>query len=177
MRIAVLFLLFTVFSCAKKNSLHEKFPEVLLTDDFGILTEKDLFDKAYTYPIGKLDTHPSPAPRWFCFDTEASKLNVKCISSGDKIEGTDEYLSDLEMSVESSGKRIKYDFGFSTISYYACEEHRLAWEKIIKDERSFCVAARLMEVDSKDSNRISGTFHMFKTKKGCDSLFLDDCKN
>ena len=73
MRLTVfLFISFVFSSCSKQISLHEKFPDELLTKDFGILTEKELFDKNYNYPIGKLDYQSSPTPRWSCFEINKS---------------------------------------------------------------------------------------------------------
>lgn len=171
--VLIFFSLLLLISCVGKKSLHEKFPEELLTEDFGILTQKDLFNKTYVYPIGKLDTQSSPAPRWFCFENKENIFKAKCIPTG-KNEEIGEIGSELEMKLKSDEKVIEYYFD-RNISHEVCEEHRLAWKKIMEGEKYFCVSARLMEVDTKNTNKIQGAFDKLKTKKGCDSLFIGQC--
>lgn len=113
----------------------------LLSDDYGILTEEDMHDKGFQVKIGEL----------------GAELESKCINVSYS-EELKENSADLDFVVRREGRELRLDFN-SITSNNACEEHRSAWKKIMKD-----------------ANKISGFFHRLKTKKGCDSWFEGDCK-
>lgn len=171
--IILLFTIFFLFSCTNKTTLHEKFPDKLLSDDHGILRKEDLIDKRDVLPLGALGIDSNPASRWHCF--ESINLKSKCIKSDQKVEELNDYAADFEMSIVENGK--KYDYNFrGLISFERCEEHRSTWKKLMEGEKYFCVSGALLKIDSKDKNRIFGFFDRLKTNKGCDSWFNGDCK-
>ena len=174
MKLFLLLICISVFlsiSCTKRNSLQDKFPNKLLSNDYGILSEQDLVDKRDVLPLDSLGIHSNPAPRWICFESE--NLISKCIKSEEKVEELNNYASDFEMTINEAGKQYEYFFR-SLISYEGCEEHRTKWKKLIEGEKYFCISGSMMSVENK--TKITGAFHKFKTKKGCDAWFYKDCK-
>lgn len=167
------FTIFFLFSCTKNNTLHERYPDKLLSDDHGILRKEDLIDKRDVLPLMALGIDSNPASRWHCF--ESINLNSKCIKSDNKVKELNDYAADFEMSIDENGKKYEYYFR-GLISFEGCEEHRSTWKKLMEGEKYFCVSGTLLKIDSKDQNKISGAFDRLKTKKGCDSWFIGDCK-
>jgi len=166
------FLLISIFflhSCKKESSLHSKYPEAVVSDDYGILTESDV---SQVKEIGEFNTEPSSLPRWICF--ESKNFKAKCINA-DYNDSLKFITGDLDLNVNENGKELHLDFN-AVIANSACEEHLSSWKKLLSDEKYFCLSATLLAIDKSDPRKISGLFHQLKTKKGCDSWFVNDCK-
>lgn len=167
-----LMLIFVLSSCSNISPLQSKYPMKLLSNDHGILTEEDMYDKGFQVKIEEFGTEPSSEPRWICFET--INFKSKCIDVGYS-EELKENSADLDFVVKQEGKELRLDFN-SIVSNDTCEEHRSTWKKIMTGEKYFCVSATMLAIDQKDANKISGFFRRLKTKKGCDSWFEGDCK-
>jgi hypothetical protein len=167
-----LFIFLLILSgCENKKSLQSKYPLKLLSDDYGILKESDMHDKGFLEDIGEFSTEPSSAPRWICFDVK--DFTSKCINVSYS-EKFNTNSGDLDMVVKHVRKEYRFSFN-SIVSNEICEEHRAEWKKVMDGEKYFCLSSTLLAIDKRDSNKISGIFYRLKTKKGCDSWFVDHC--
>lgn len=137
-----LILILVLSSCSNISFLQTKYPMKLLSNDYGILSEEDMYDKGFQVPIGEFGTEPSSEPRWICF--ESIKFESKCINVGYS-EELKENSGDLDLVVKQEGKEFRLDFN-AVISNSTCEEHRSAWKKIMKDEECFCLSATLLAI-------------------------------
>lgn len=171
MKILLSFLLI-LSSCTYKKSLQTMYPMKLLSDDTGILTEADMHDNGFHENIGEFSTEPSSGPRWICF--ESKSFFSKCINASYN-EKFNADSGELDMIIKQKGKEYRLVFN-SVVSNNTCEEHRSAWTKIMSDEKYFCLSATFLAIDKKDPSKITGFFNRLKTKKGCDSWFVGDCK-
>ncbi len=181
MRIGILFVILvikcfgSVASFALDTTIKKKFPYALLTPDYGILSEVDL---------KKNEENALPVPfsessraylYWQCFPTLQFKF--LCDETGD---------FDHDLSLARTIIRIahgdKYD-EYETrraFSIRLCKNRVEKWKKMSHGETYACIAGKYVgrEVGTKNK-AASGNgwiYDRFKTKKGCDSYFEDDCK-
>jgi hypothetical protein len=162
-------LIFFAFSCTKNISLQYKYPNEVLSDDYGILNELNL---TKIKDIGEFNSEPSSIPRWICF--ESKNFHAQCVNT-DYDENLKFVTGDLDLNVKENGKEIHLDFN-AVIAKSVCEEHLKTWRKIMTDEKYFCLAANYLATNKMNPNKMTGFFHLLKTKKGCDSWFIGDCK-
>jgi len=164
--------IFLNFSCAINKSLREQYPDKLLSDDYGILNEKDLIDENDELPIGPIGKDSNPAPRWICAKNQ--NLKFKCVGSNIKTEELNDFSADFYMTIVDGKK--EYDFFYrGQISNERCDERIELWKKLMDGENYFCAAGALMNADRENEDIISAAFYRFKTKKGCDAWIEGDC--
>ena len=169
----------TVWSIDK--NIKNKYPTVLLTEDYGILSENDL--ASYTWGIKHLPfstKQQSHYQYWQCFprDRVCMTLKDKGYSSED-IDWQENYGDlQIEVSLDGNISHLYYMRRMSPVSGY--EEIFNRWQKLMNKEKYVCLGGRFSGYDEKIENEqkqkiFSWVFEMIKTKKGCDSYFQNEC--
>lgn len=163
------------------NSIRQKYPNVLLTDDYGILNENDL--ASYTWSV-------KPAPfsikegleynYWQCFPRDHISITLEDKGYSASEIGGDENYGDLMI-------RVWLDNGISH-RYYMRRAWPVSgygdmfsdWQKFMKNEKYVCLAGRFSSYKETKRNgktwkKYSWVYEKLKTKKGCDSFFAGQC--
>ncbi len=165
------------------QNIKSKYPSVLLTEDYDILSENDLA----SYSLG-IKPVPFSAKRrsdyqyWQCFPRERVSLILKDKGfSSEDIGGEDNY-GDLQIEVWLDGLISHQYFMRRPSSVVGYEEIFNRWQRLMKNEKYVCLGGRFTHYEEKTENSLkkkiySWTFEMLKTKKGCDSYFLNQCNH
>jgi len=159
----------------------KKYPYTILTNDYGILNERDLYDGLKSEPFS-LESPPKDAYAhiyWQCLSREDVSTTLEDI-------GYSSYPSD-----DNDGMLIITAYVKPGISHkYATrrnwpimgvEERFNRWLKLMKGEKYVCLAGRFGFREEKvtlgkKQQVYVWVFERMKTKKGCDSYFIGDCK-
>jgi hypothetical protein len=163
------------------KNIKNKYPTVLLTEDYGILSENDL--ASYTWGIKHARFSIEQRAHyqyWQCFPRDQVSLSLKDKGhSSEDIEGQ-ENLGDLQIEV-SLDDHVSHQYfmrKLSAISNYEEVFHR--WQKLMKNQSYVCLGGRFGGYEEKTEKGqrqkiYSWTFERIKTKKGCDSYFQNEC--
>lgn len=156
-----------------------KFPYALLTEDHGILKEKDLDDgflKRAPYSPKNL----TGQTYWQCFPR--SKIDITLRDMGYSAENLSDNDGDLSIiAYEKPGITHRYGMRrhWSIPSTEITFNH---WIELMKNEKYVCLAGSgglLVKEETRNGKNYQEyywTFEMLKTKKGCDSYFeTADC--
>lgn len=156
------------------EELKKDFPYGLLTDDFGVLNKQDLKTNtciAEPIPFFK-EAKASPYPYWQCFEVKETKMVCE--------RGTyDSYekavMSMLVISGVRDGERHEF-ISRRPISLVSCRLYQKDWHRLTKNEKYICVSGAEARKEIKDSKTVwVWVFGRYKTRKGCDSYFQDEC--
>lgn len=176
-----------IFSCslysnayAINHACKEKYPYTVLTNDYGILKEKDLDSlRDGVRPPPFLPKKGCCYIYWQCFPRDKISIDLKDMGYSSKDIGGDENYSNLKITVsKGSGTFHEYTMRrvWPTSTY---EENFNLWIKLMKDEKYVCLSGTFIDSEERilqgQKQKIySWIFDKMKTKKGCDSYFTGD---
>lgn len=175
----VIILLIGNISSAKDHQSHlqklkREFPYGLVTDDFGILNRKDLkINACIANPVPFTDENMySPYPRWQCFDGQ--KIKMTC-ERGKYDQHAKLVMSMLVISSERDGEIHEY-ISRRPIALISCRLYKKDWLKLTKNQKHICVSGHAIfkEIERSEA-KWTWIWGRYKTKKGCDSYFADEC--
>ncbi|MDP3705136.1 MAG: hypothetical protein Q8R24_04410 [Legionellaceae bacterium] len=158
-----------------------KYSHVLLTQDYGILNENDL--AAYTWnnnPPLFSEKNPKNYNYWQCFPRD--HVSITLIDKGFSAEeiGNTENYGDLFIKAWSENG-ILHEYSMRRLQEVS-EQQKIfmQWQKLMKGEKYVCLAGLSGDFeksmkDNKEYVTYFWTFDKIKTKKGCDSFFLNQC--
>lgn len=158
-----------------KKSLREQYPDGLLTDDYGILTEEDLlFDisQGSSHPYN-INEYQSGYYRWQCFPTKNVTFNFGKWRDNDPLGPSDIIvtLCFFGIKVKTDGLSHTYiDRRARRIEF--CEGLQEKWKLLTANQDYVCING---EPDGLEGNEKSWTWNKVKTRRGCTSLFEGDC--
>ncbi len=164
------------------SPLNQKYPDVLLTDDHGILKEKDVTNdlpdkKIVPYRIN--EDQPG-FPRWQCFPVEDIKPKVQTWRGVDGMGG-DQVVTMCDLHILAEGKEPWHDY-FEPRAWNNnhCSEFMNAWNRLTRNEGFVCLSGDpfLLEkenVEGAERMVKLWQWNKFKTKKGCYSYRLGVC--
>jgi len=182
----LIFIFLCLLSCTEANAVSinakKKYPTVLLSNDYSILSENDLGDFSWGFPKNK---QPPFNPKkfggnyWQCFPRESIEITLKDTGSSASEVGWRENIADLEIKVWISPNLV-HEYGMrARWSIVDFEKRFNKWRKIMKGEKYVCLAGNFVNHEHKHVNGIERDvygwiFEKIKTQKGCDS-YLHSC--
>lgn len=160
----------------------EKYPKVLLTQDYGILSQADL--AAYT-----LDVKPAifsgeigkNYDYWQCFPRANVTITLRDKGYSSEDIGNIENYGDLFINTWSrDGRSNEYSMRRPLV----IDDEEIIfkkWQKLMKNEKYVCLAGSMGRAEKKiKKNKLhikyAWIFEKIKTLKGCDSYFTDQCE-
>jgi hypothetical protein len=181
--VPILLLVFSFKAWGIDESIRQRYPNVLLTNDYGILNENDLVSRPWEgkpIPFSISAKKGHPYIYWQCFPRENISITLKDKGySGSEIGGDDNF-GDLTIEVILD-HGISHEYQMRrpwSVSGYA--ERFKYWQRFMKNEKYVCLAGSsgfLEETKGKNvkRQRYSWIYEKLKTKKGCDSFFAGQC--
>ncbi len=158
------------------QKLNQSFPFGLLTVDYGILDRLDLKINtciAKPTPFSKNDKI-SPYPYWQCFEVKNSRMDCE---RGKYDPHEEALMSMLVLVGERDGERHEF-ISRRPISLNSCKLYQKDWQKFTRQEKYVCVSGADHSMEIQDGKRVwIWIFGRYKTKKGCDSYFADECNS
>jgi|688.fasta_scaffold163243_3 hypothetical protein len=175
-KITLILILFSFISStyAITNSLRQAYPNSILTDDYGILTSKDLKGEKPA-PFSLKD--PPGSVYWQCFPRDRLVISLEDFGSTSDDIGIDENYSGLKITV-SNKHDISHEYVMRRRWPLSVYERRFnTWIKLMKGEKYVCIAGEFINYKEKMEGgkklRVcSWVFEKVKTKKGQDSYFI-----
>lgn len=173
-----LLIIFSSTSAAITAPIKKKYPYSVLTNDYGILNEKDLD----TYKMG---VKPPPfLPKegygylyWQCFPRDRVSISLKDMGYTSEDIGGEENYSVLKIMIsdDSSGY---HEYSMRRVWPTSTYEHRFKlWLKLMKNEKYVCLLGDFVNRETiKGAVSQHWIFEKIKTKKDCDSYFAGDCR-
>lgn len=150
---------------AKAESLQRKYPDLVLSDDYGILDEADIL-----YDVQKLGRG---AAVWQCFSIKDVKYSYSTFVDIDPTGDSEEVNTLCDFTFSAKKREIKnFYYDRSVRDIYSCRERNKKWKKITKGQSHVCLSGSFSRVSGK---RRTWFWNKTKTKKGCDSLFEGYC--
>jgi len=178
-----IFCLFFLFcsSAWAASPLAKKYPEALLTDDHGILKEKDiasdLLDKMVPY---NLNEDQSGISRWQCFSVRDVKPKIEKWKGVDGA-GPDKIVTMCDLHILVDGKSLWHDY-FEPRAWNNnhCLEFMKTWTRLTKNEEFVCFSGAPFLLEKQNVGGVDRMVKLwqwskYKTKKGCDSYREGDC--
>lgn len=166
MKFVTLFFLI-LFSAEASISLRSKHPLILLTEDFGILTERDVIENYYKskdISSSFLTTYYRGFARWQCMDISKVKFDFHTWRSSDPMGRADSLVELCTFSFE-----VEESAGQSFMSRRAhrspvCKRLAKIWKKSTVNEKKVCLKGYPINFDGHKFN--DWWFDSFKTKSG-----------
>ncbi|MBX3034168.1 MAG: hypothetical protein KF865_09595 [Bdellovibrionaceae bacterium] len=159
---------------AHVNELKKDFPHGLLTDDFDLLNKQDL-------KINTCIAEPAPFsekkglssyPYWQCFEVKNSKMICERGNYDPHEKAT---MSMLVLSGERDGELHEF-ISRRPIPLNSCRLYQKDWLKFTKNEKYVCISGSDPGQEIKGVKKVwTWIFGRYKTRKGCDSYFHDEC--
>lgn len=161
----------------------EKYPNVLLTQDYGILNQADLAayirdvkPVIFSGEIGKDYNY------WQCFTRENVTITLRDKGYSSEDIANSENYGDLFIYVRSHDSVSNE---YSMRRPWAIDEVDIIfkkWQKLMKNEKYVCLAGSMGRAEKKIKNNKSyikyvWIFEKIKTLKGCDSYFTGQCEH
>ena len=187
MRIFSIFFFITLSLRGYANlALKQKYPDGLLTEDYGILDENDLGadaknNKPYPYDINKFQ----PAyMRWQCFPTKDTKFTYEKWKGNDPWGSETKIVEMCAYSFYAQNGNISHSYsGRRAYRIEFCKDLQKKWEQLTTNEPYVCLNgspdSTLKEVKKSKVflYEKNWTWNQFKTKKGCYYYFQGGCIN
>lgn len=155
--------------------LQKKYPDGLLTDDFGILKENDLLSDIREGNPRKYEVKEDQAGyyRWQCFPVKDVKLNYSTWKENDPQGPSDiiTNLYDFHLTIQGIPYNHFY-YGRRAVNYYSFWKFYKEWKRTTKGEKYVCLNGEPQSVTGKEK---SWFWNKIQTKKGCMSLFSGEC--
>jgi hypothetical protein len=163
---------------ALEARLQKKYPFLLLTDDHGILNENDLSPYTKKLNYKKFSGKSSGLEYWQCFPR-----NQVCVTLRDMGYSAEEFaptdtMADLKITAYSKPNIFHTYYMRRAYPIRAYQEHFTRWQRLMKSEKYICIAGSFDEhkeemIDGLKREENSWTFDKIKTRKGCDSYFVN----
>ena len=169
------------FSIDASIKIKQKYPNVLLTDDYGILSENDLVTPpGYGKPEPFSVKDGVDYNYWQCFPRERVTLNLEDKGyppTGSKQDGN---YGELTIKVWLNGGVSHEYYRRRLVDVDSTAEVFNAWRKLMRNEKYVCLAGLFSSKeeiisDNKKRDNYYWVFEKIKTKKGCDSYFAGQC--
>lgn len=173
----LLLIIFSYNAVAITIATQKKYPYSVLTNDYGILNEKDLdTSKEGVKPPPFLPKEGYGYLYWQCFPRDRISIGLKDMGYTSEDIGGEENFSDLRIMIsdESNGYH-EYSMRrvWPTSSY---EERFKVWLKLMKNQKYVCLLGDFVYRREKSNGVVSSwIFEKIKTKKGSDSYFKNAC--
>lgn len=171
----IFFLLIVSNILLAESSLQKKYPDGLLTDDFGILKEEDLLYDIQKGNPRKYEIEQDQAGyyRWQCFPVKNIKLNYSTWRENDPqgASGIITNLYDFDLSIKGGFYSHIY-YGRRAVNYYSFWKFYKEWKRTTKGEKYVCLNGEPHEPKGKEKYWF---WNKIKTKKRCMSLFSGKC--
>lgn len=163
------------------KNIKNKYPTILLTEDYDILSENDL--ASYTWgikPVPFSIKEHSDYQYWQCFPRDRVSMILKDKGYSSEDIGWKENYGDLQIEVWLDGLISHQYFMRRPSSVSGYEEVFNRWQNLMKNEKYVCLGGRFSHYEEKIENGLkkkiySWTFDRIKTKNGCDSYFINQC--
>ena len=173
-------IIFPYRASAINVAIKKKYPDVLLTDDYGVLKETDLAAYTWGMRVEHFSKKSTGINYWQCFPVSA--VTIRLIDQGysDKYIASRENLADLNIMVQFT-KDISHEYvmpGYAGISDY--KKLFNLWAKLLKDEKYVCIGGNFVRIKEEIKKEYRQTIYIWifdkiKTKNGCDSRFYGYC--
>jgi hypothetical protein len=180
--IACILMCFILDAYCGGEAIREKYSNVLISDDHGILDERDLL--LYTHRM--VNTVPFLGSNkefsyyyWQCFSRDDIEVTFKDTGySPEEMLGKDT-LADMSI-IALQGPGVFHEYTMRALMPSDVYARTLStWRKLIKNEKYVCIGGQFGEKkdrigsNGKRQELYTWTFDMIKTHKGCDSYFGD----
>lgn len=181
--IFMLFISMSYTANAVTELARKKYPYQLLTEDYGILNEKDLA----IYGSG---TPATPRPfcekninsnnYWQCFPRDNISIIFRDTGSSSEDFGWRDTIAELEIKIWIK-HGVYHEYGMSRVETFSDYQKILnRWHYLMKKEKYVCLAGHFVDKNTRIENGISQEVHEWifdkiKTKKGCNSYFSNSC--
>lgn len=147
---------------------------MVLTDDYGILKEKDLRNYTkYLKNYEKFSGHHNGLVYWQCFPRENVEIILKDMGYSCEDVGWKDSMADLEILVWiRQGLYHQYSMRRSyTVTDY--QKHFNTWRKLMNKEKYVCISGRYInhELTLEKNDIHFWIFDQLKTKRGAASYF------
>lgn len=161
----------------------EKDQKVLLTQDYGILSQDDL--AAYTRDVKPVISYGEIGKNynyWQCFPRANVAITLRDKGYSAEDIGNIENYGNLFINVWSpNGVSNEY----SMRRPWAIDEEEIIfkkWQKLMKNEKYVCLAGSMGRTEKKTKHnklhiKYFWIFEKIKTLKGCDSYFTGQCEH
>lgn len=175
MKLLLILLLFFFTTLSRPISLREKYPDGLLTDDYGILNDADLLKEIKNgtpRPYDKTQFQPG-YNRWQCFSLKNVKFGYEKWRDSDPggPYGVIVDMCDFYFDVRQNKIRNYYhDRRARRLEY--CQGVEKIWIELTKKQTHVCICG---DASSTEDGETFWTWIKYKTKLGCDSLFEGEC--
>ena len=163
---------------ALSTELKKKYPYNVLTEDYGILEEKDLKSDIQAFAFyNAFQRIGSPLRYWQCFETKDISINYSIM---DYAEEWNEIVGSLQISVFKNKKLSKIYIVGKGLGLSMCNSDKKRWEALMKDEKHICINGDFFPSEDPSSfsnrNKIDvWTIDRLKTKKGCAGYYESNC--
>jgi hypothetical protein len=180
----LIFIIVCMLFCLEEASAvsinaQKKYPNVLLSNDYGILSENDLGDFSWGFPENKqspFNPKEVGGNYWHCFPRESIQITLKDTGFSTDEMGWKDTMADLEIKVWISPTLV-HVYGirkrFSVVDF---EKRFDKWQRIMRGAKYVCLAGEFVNYEHKNENGMERDvygwiFEKIKTKMGCDSYF------
>ncbi len=166
-------ILFYCFPAISKSLLQEKYPQGLLTDDYGVLNKTDLvYETQRGVTPYKLEDDLSAYQRWQCFETKKIKFLYDVRRDDYSDFGHGAILCDYSFEVNDDAGVHHFYIARRAKEITDCRALFREWKKIRKNSQYACI---LGEAGSYKNKEKAWTWGKTKTKNGCMSYFVGEC--
>jgi len=146
---------------AKNYSLANKYPDLILTNDYGILSETDIL---FDIQEGR------GSALWQCFPLKDTKFNYK---SWLEIDDPDAKVVEVnrfcDFNITVKAKDLNHFYYDRRARYlYTCRLFQKKWKELTKNQSYVCLNGSSGTISGKGK---SWLWNKAKTKNGCISLF------
>ncbi len=158
------------------SDLRRKYPHGLLSEDYGILSERDLLSdikKAHPTPYNINEFQPGYL-RWQCFPTSNVTFKMETFKDNDPMGASDVIVELCFFSITVRGVFPKHSYG-GRRAYRAefCKNLKSEWRRVTSSTKHVCLNGYPDSVLRKGEK--AWTWNKFKTLKGCYSYWYKDC--
>jgi hypothetical protein len=178
--LALCFWLFS-FRLEATQSLHDKYPNRLLSSDYGILVEADMYEPSRTIPPAYNPESSQNYLLWQCFPVKDIKPKYREWKASDPLGFADVIVTMCDFEIWNKAMDpVQYYGGRRAKEVTYCRDFKKAWNKLTKNETYICLygeagSFETENVDSKPRKVKNWIWDKVKTKKGCYSYFGETC--
>ena len=146
---------------------------VVLTDDYGILTDADLlYETQRGVTPYKLEDGLSAYQRWQCFETKKVLFKYSAWRDDYSDFARGATLCDYSFNVTDAAGVYHLYVARRAKELIDCRELFREWKKIRKNSKYTCILGEAGSYENKEKGWIWGKT---KTKNGCMSYFVGEC--
>jgi hypothetical protein len=158
--------LISQISAHAEDSLQKKYPDIMLTNDYAIVSEVDIL-----YDIKK---HGRGASLWQCFETSKVEFRYNTWKESDPLGPSNIIVTLCDFHFQAkdlSGIKQIY-YGRRARQVEGCRMYFDEWKQLRKSEKYACFIG---EAGSYDNGEKWWVWGKTKTKNGCMSYFVGEC--